>query len=359
MTSQSVSRNFSSNTVEGTTFIKACDEKKLPASYAVFQKIKEIISNTPLWENILLRVNAEVIKSTESLDDLMTSCTINAYLVNMFFVGEAQTKRIYDFLNLNISAQAKILSATINYVHLLSGNALLDLASKFQDTSFDPSEKNIASCRKDFNEYDEQLGTFHENFLQMLRTSQTKPFLYDFNNNVINALESEIDANKNKVSKDCSFIYHVNITEPPPSITSTGSVESILKAPLGSFHAFVLEHFYNPEENTDCLRLHQSWKGISSLPQHYENHDTEGIVDGKKFCENLKGLHSWDNSYGFEKLKIYQSACFNINEDVALACVFRPDILLVTGRSVRYLTSQINPQDCLNHLDDIVTKYGS
>ncbi|HEV8051696.1 MAG TPA: hypothetical protein VGP47_04310 [Parachlamydiaceae bacterium] len=361
--SQGLLENSCVNALERVSYLNAEAEKVLTPSYAVFNKIKEIVSNTPLWENILLRVNSEVIRSLEPLDKLITSCAVNSYLLDMFFVGETQARRVLEFLSVSLSGKFTFSfpkkDITVCQYHLLSGNILLNLNSKFQDSSYKFSNETIVSSREDFKEYDKCLNVFKNHILELYKTGNVNQSIYEFNNNVIDSLESEINGNRNKVSKECSFIYHVNITEPPTTVSFKGSIESILNAPIGAYHAFDLEHYYNQDDNSDCIRLHQSWKDELTLAQHYENHKTDGIINSNEFCKNLKGMLSYDTPPKFTKLKQCQSACFNVDGGITPAGVFRTDINLFTGASVRYVTSIINPQDCLKHIEDILVKYGS
>jgi hypothetical protein len=335
------------------------DDKGKDVFSTPFQQIRSIVADENLWGKLLENVNKELGK--ENKNELMTSCVINFYLLNMLFVGKERFNKIINPLEkagrpLTIPINIKGNKFNMLFHHIFSGNEVASLNENYFITPLPKQELD-------------KLVNISEKFISniynlYLNGNVDRPALHNYNHPVIQKLESEIEKNKNKVSEDCSFIYHVAITTPEPNIALYGTQDDIKNNFVAYSHAFILEQYYSPSQKKDFLRLHHAWKNTFSVAKHYEKYDDwdEGCLDTngqKKFFENLRLLHSFGKTKDFKDLKEAQWNCFQVNEDVTPPGIFRFADGIYTGKTILYATTQINPKECQQHIQEVLKNYGN
>lgn len=340
-------------------------ENELSGAYAVFRKIRDSVSNIQFWKDLFFTINSQVIHSKGALETILTSCAINQYVLSILLLGEERAREVMNLLTMTTSEVATFYSSDgtkkINFLfyHLLSGNGVICQNEKYQDPSYQYVAEDVRDSLKDSSEYIVPLEIFKENI------QKSDLAFLNYNHNVINALEAEIKENSAKISSDVSYLYHVAITGPRHSLVQTGTMDKILSETTGFFHTFILEQYYSPDENKKMIRLHQSWQDTLTLGEYYEkvdyNDKDRGCFDSdgvKAFCENLRGLFSFDEGPDYKNQKNCLSSCFSVDKVIKPYFFFRPDINLITGFSVRYVSSKVNPQECLDNIDEAIRKYG-
>lgn len=339
--------------------------------YTLFHKIRnELLKNQILLEKLLDNVDKRLLGgiNTYLQDNLIQSCTVNFYFLSMCFVGEKRTKQIHKALSLTISEIVDILldkrgePIKVLFHHFLSGNEVLrqnkEYAAKGDLYKFSVTE--IIQSFDFETDYVKYLNIFKEKVTDLYEGKEVAD-LHKFCEPVLDSLKNELIVNSKTVANDCSYIYHISITMP---CTLKGTGEQILKAPIGHYHSFILEQYYSDEKGGVFTRLHQSWKNEFTLLEHYNNmgygDKDEGCFDSYElddFIENLKGLLMCGNQPEINR-GYYQNACFNVyKEDVLPTGFFRIEANIFSGKSIRFMTSKINPTESINDFKKFIQNY--
>ncbi len=346
----------------GFIMISACSVKnqnvlvEKSSADVVHGKIKNWAANASLWEKLISNITKKIYQKGNLSDDPMTNCYENLLLLNVFFVGEHRAKQIADLLKESSATRIslygpyaeKYLRKECHVIHLLSGNAVLDInKALLSGRKIDIASSEVMKC----------LNIFKKHMLELYLTETISTSIFSFNDNVIDHLHEEMRTNKTKISEQCSMIYHVILIELDPlQVRDVKSIEAIAKIRLAVRHAFNLEQYFNTKNHSVCVRLHHAWMNQFTLSKHYEKQDIH--IDESQFCKDLKGMLAYDGSKDLAQLRNCQDSCFKVHVDVDPSLTFRDDLDLFTGVSLRYITSQINPQDCLRAIDGVVKKFG-
>lgn len=347
--------------LKGLTIYEFPSEDQIPASYRPFHLLKEKTADKELWQKLLEAVNKE--NGCEKVNELMKSCIINFDLLNMIFVGEAQAKKIINLLEytkslnipLTVCNNNKIETKNVLFHHIFSGNEVIEFNKKLSDNSY---KSSVDETIKISTEFIEKIQKFYSGQHVDNPTS-----LHDYNHHVIDVLEKEMEKNKDKVSENCSFIYHVVINLPKQDIAKSGTQKEIENAPIQCFHSFILEQCYSPEKNSDVTRVHHAYRDHYSVAEHYAKmgygDKDEGCLTStgrKRFCADLRGMLSFGKEKHFEDLQKHQAACFNVEDKLSPPGFFRLNDRIFSGLSIRYITSKIDPRECQAYFDALLNK---
>lgn len=377
MISSSTDYMISSSTLSPrTSFDEAIDFRERTehsTPYAPFHKIRKLALNSELWNDLLKIVNKEVLHNSTPLEELNTSCIVNFCLLNMLFLGEERAKQIMRPLTVTVSFKIPLTfkengqpkTIDLLFHHFLSGNGVIHQNKKYKEYSYKSFDDDFAGS---FNseQFTSPLNIFKEK-ISKLYSGEFDPFLFAHCKNVADNLEFEIEENRQNVTKNCSFIYHVLITIPDYSIALKGSQEEVSNAPGNYYHSFILEQYYSEDANTDFIRLHNTWKDEFCLSSFYDNmkygHKDEGclpVEERKLFFSNFRDMLSCRENTQFKELRAAQSACFMVKkQSMPPAAVFRKKEGIFTGLSLRYMTSWIDPRECVVNIKNIKERYKS
>jgi|GEM_PF-6386815 hypothetical protein len=348
------------------------ESTKLLPSYDLFHKIRQLTLNSILWGDLLKIANREILDGSTPSEELDTSCIVNFCLLNMIFLGEEKAKEIMNPLTvhftfnlpLTIVENENLKTVDLLFHHFLTGNAIIHQNKKYKKSSYKSfSNDFVASFNSrefttPFNIFKEKIGKLY--------SGELDPFLFAHCKNVVDNLENEIEGNRDNVTENCSFIYHVLITTPDYTTALNGSQEQISKSPINYYHSFILEHYYSKSANTDFIRLHNAWKDEFSLSSFYDNmkycREDENCLSKdqrKLFFSNFRDMLSCRESTHFEELESAQSFCFKVKkQSMPVAAIFRKDEGIFTGLSLRYMTSIIDPKDCIVNINNIKERWG-
>jgi hypothetical protein len=171
---------------------------------------------------------------------------------------------------------------------------------------------------------------------------------YNFNENIIDLLKTDLHSNSYLVSKDHSFLYCIGIV----------ANNHVNKKKTSYDHAFLLE-LYRSYSGQPRIRLIQSWIHQAKLEEefqkrNYEDNDegTWNIQEFDSFIKTLKELYVPNKN---RSNKSY-SKCFGYDKKIGslISLDEGNNKKILSGLSLRYTSFPFSPADCLIHISDII-----
>lgn len=292
---------------------------------------------------------------------LITSCLNTANTVAALFLGLEKGKATIKILHNNPIFGTKYTLPTslicdLSFSNLFNGLFLcklkehdIDLEQFYsQDTNdiYSRIGKYLDNEFKSFlHTIDQEItGSFNTDTQQYEYIERLSRLKYENNSKVIAFLLNEILKKKSSINAQKSSIYCMSIM--------TRCNDNLLA--IAAEHEFVLEQFLREEDQSVCYRFYQSWINETTIEQDLQKQSFR--EDGKNawtqeklllFFEYLIELLSYQDSKGsYEK-------CFGYKQDT-----YEPTLLFknnhFSGRTLRYISHEIDPRDCLNHIGEIL-----
>jgi hypothetical protein len=319
---------------------------------------------------------------------LQSSCVNSFYAISTICTGVLQTSRMKWLIDIepkfviNFRFPFSDFKSEIKIFHLFAGNVTQVLyensnyptitSEQKKRVIFDnalPHLKAFSDCILDegrrihqtgFNVTDDQLT-----ILNIIRSSK-----FMFNRSVLHSLRAEFKKYAPKVSIDQSFLYSISTKFPrfemdndlPPDerdVFITSTVE----------HAFLLEQFQCPNDNTVRVRLYQSWIAKATLLDELSKYSTDDsknsswdVEELERFLDRLEAYYCSETGYLEPERAL---ACFGYNHDERSNPAPRKYPLvssignMITGISLRYIVQPFNPKDSTKNLRAIAREESS
>jgi len=285
-----------------------------------------------------------------------TSCVNSTALCLSVFAGRSKTSIISEQLNtsgimsLGVSAHSeKIWEYTIH--GLFDGGVVREMTQ--HNCNLD---KNLLPYLDPYiNPYDEYFqpiidkailaSTSSEDIIAKLKQTLDNVH-YDFNDTTFTLLKNDITHSAENTAINKSHVYVIGIRLPDKNENIDGSFE----------HVFLIEQFYLYHTNEVRYRIYQSWKNKSTLledmvKQNYGEQGENALTEEEifQFIENFRELYSLKPHRPMTHLDCFGYSC----EKTPLTFF---DGSNLKGISVRYISSAIDPNDCIQNVIDCASK---
>ena len=172
---------------------------------------------------------------------------------------------------------------------------------------------------------------------------------YDFNRTTVDFLNDEVQKNVKRVNCKSSFIYFINMAEDQQFI----------------HHAFAIEQFFDVDTDKVRYRLYQAWSGEMDLKRFFQkrNYDAKGAgcLSHEEFQDFLCDLEIFLCKTPLDSEHIFAAheRCFGVQFKVLPDLSYyeiKPNESTIKGLSFRYISRNINPNDCLKNFISFVER---
>lgn len=298
-----------------------------------------------------------------------TSCIHNLYALIAIFSGLKKAQTICDRLELLTTSNFLI---DINkekkwkwkVANLFSGDAVSEFNSKIDDNLYNATNRQksyrdfllpsfnqfmkytqpiIEKCKMQIQHLEESDKEYEQTFTSNLEKAW-KTIDYNFNSNTYDRLCIEFFENIELVNEDNSFIYYIVLTKPSNDTFSSHDI----------YHAFAIEQYYSNDKEKVYYRIYQSWAEKMTLKDYFEKKGYGDLDEGAMTYGELNTfLCDFDKilvGKGTEKIR---EECFGYGAVPSpQLVVFNSEERILSGLSLRFIASSINPGDCFDNFAD-------
>lgn len=323
-------------------YIKSFEQNKNLTPYTVIHFLAE-----KHWDRFVKSAMQSMsqINFTDRLKKVRTTSCVNTFCsLSSLFCGRAFTEGMIYHLFQHTSSDLDIIlpsgQAVIIKISNLFDGAAISRHKSDQPFSYQSQRqirvyKNEAQCR--FLEYlhpllEQKKTGSDEKYLHHI-SSVFSNILYNFNSEAFNQLKEDI--NFNTVDEEQSEIYFVGISQPKKDQLDQFEFE----------HVFIIEQFWHDSSRKEAFRIYQSWISKVTLNEDlHRDQRPDPILDKKQithFIENLESLFSHSPKTTYKE-------CFGYDPMPNPLLSF--DGVTLTGKSLRYCSRTIHPNQCLENL---------